>query len=108
MIQLTVLYGHPQDPAAFDRYYREAHAPLAKQIPGLKGFTSTKPTSLAPQEASPSYLIAQLYFEHMGALQAALQSPEGQATAGDLPNFATGGATLVVGEVDVYAPVTLG
>ena len=107
MIQLTVLYGHPQDPAAFDRHYRQAHASLAKQIPGLKGFTSTKPTSLAPQEPSPFYLIAQLYFEHMGTLQMALQSPEGQATAGDLPNFATGGATLVVGEVDVYAPVTL-
>lgn len=107
MIQLTVLYGHPQDPAALDRHYRAVHAPLAKQIPGLQGFTSTKPTSLAPQEPSPSYLIAQLYFEHMGALQAALQSAEGQATAGDLSNFATGGATLVVGEVDVYAPVTL-
>jgi uncharacterized protein (TIGR02118 family) len=107
MIQLTVLYGHPQDPAAFDRHYREVHAPLAKQIPGLKGFTSTKLTSLAPQESSPFSLIAQLYFEHMSALQAALQSPEGQATAGDLSNFATGGATLVVGEVEVYTPVAI-
>ena len=46
MIQLTVLYGHPQDPTAFDRYYREAHASLAKKIPGLKGYTSTKPAFL--------------------------------------------------------------
>jgi len=107
MIQLTVLYGHPQDPAAFDRHYREVHAPLARQIPGLEGFMSTRPTSLAPQEPSPYYLIAQLYFAHMGALQAALQSSEGQATAGDLPNFATGGAALVVGEVEVYHLVAL-
>jgi uncharacterized protein (TIGR02118 family) len=107
MIQLIVLYGHPQDPAAFDRHYREVHAPLAKQIPGLKGFMSTKPTSLTQQEPSPYYLIAQLYFEHMGALQAALQSAEGQATAGDLANFATGGATLVVGEVEVYHLISL-
>ena len=107
MIQLTVLYGHPQDPTAFDHHYREAHASLAKKIPGLKGFTSTKPTSLAPQEQSPYYLIANLYFEHMGALQVALQSPEGQAAAGDLPKFATGGATLVVGEVEVYNPVSI-
>ncbi len=107
MIQLTVLYGHPQDPTAFDRYYREAHASLAKKIPGLKGFTSTKPTSLAPQEQSPYYLIANLYFEHMGTLQVGLQSPEGQAAAGDLPNFATGGTTLVVGEVEVYDPVSI-
>ncbi len=107
MIQLTVLYGHPQNPAAFDRYYREVHAPLAKQIPGLKGFTSTKPTSLAPQEPSPYYLMAHLYFAQMSALQVALESPEGQATAGDLPNFATGGATLVVGEVEAYTPVSI-
>lgn len=108
MIQLTVLYGHPQDPSAFDRHYRDVHAALARQIPGLKGFTSTKPTSLAPQESSPYYLIAHLYFAQMSALQAALQSPEGQATAGDLANFATGGATLVVGEVEVYTPVSIG
>jgi len=44
----------------------------------------------------------------MGALQAALQSPEGQAAAGDLANFATGGATLVGGEVEVYVPVSIG
>lgn len=108
MIQLTVLYGHPQDAAAFDRHYRDVHAPLAKKISGLKGFTTTKPTSLAPQESSPYYFIANLYFEHMGALQEALQSPEGQAAAGDLANFATGGATLVVGEVEVYHPVSIG
>lgn len=108
MIQLTVLYGHPQDPAAFDRHYREAHAPLARTIPGLKGFTVTRPTSLAPQEHSPYYLIANLYFEHMGAVQAALESPEGQAAAGDLQNFATGGAALVIGEVEVYDAVSLG
>jgi uncharacterized protein (TIGR02118 family) len=107
MIQLTVLYGHPQDPTAFDRYYREAHASLAKKIPGLKGYTSTKPTSLNPQEQSPYYRIANLYFENMGTFQAALQSPEGQAAAGDLPNFATGGATLMVGEVEVYGSVSI-
>lgn len=108
MIQLSVLYGHPQDPTTFDRHYREVHAPLAKKIPGLKGYTSTKPTSLAPQEQSPYYLIANLYFEHMGALHDALLSPEGQAAAADLPSFATGGAILVAGEVEVYRSVVMG
>lgn len=100
MIQLTVLYGHPQDPAAFERRYREAHTALFKKIPGLKGWTSTRLTSLAPQEPSPYYRIANLYFEDMGTLQTALGSPEGQTTAGDLPHFATGGTTLLVGEVE--------
>jgi uncharacterized protein (TIGR02118 family) len=107
MIQLTVLYGHPKDPTAFDRHYQGAHASLVKRVPGLKGYTSTKPTSLAPQEQSPYYLIAALFFENMGTFQVALQSPEGQAMAGDLPNFATGGATPVVGEVEVYGSVSI-
>ncbi|HLG65788.1 MAG TPA: EthD family reductase [Ktedonosporobacter sp.] len=107
MIQLTVLYGHPQDPAAFDQHYQQTHAVLAQKIPGLKGFVANKPSTLNPQEPSPYYFVVQLYFEGMAALQQALQSPEGQAAAGDLQNFATGGVALVAGEVQVYRPVSL-
>lgn len=28
MIKLTVLYGHPVDPAAFEAYYFNTHMPL--------------------------------------------------------------------------------
>jgi uncharacterized protein (TIGR02118 family) len=63
MIQLTVLYGQPQDSAAFDHYYQETHTALVQKIPGLKGFVITKPTPLNPQEPSPYYVIANLYFE---------------------------------------------
>lgn len=107
MIQLTVLYGHPQDPAAFDRHYRENHVPLAQKLPGLKGYSANKSVAVSPQESSPYYLIADLYFESMAALQNAMQSPEGQAAAGDLANFADGGVTLLVGEVEVYTPVSM-
>lgn len=107
MIQLTALYDHPQDQEAFDRYYQQTHAPLATKIPGLKGYTANKPVAVNPQERSPYYLIAELYFENMEALQAALQSPEGHAAAGDTQNFATGGVTLVIGEVQVYDPVSI-
>ena len=107
MIQLTVLYGHPQDPAAFDRHYQETHAVLAQTIPGLKGFVVSKLATLDPHEPSPYYMVATLYFESMAALQSALQSPEGQKTAGDVPNFATGGSTLMVGEVEAFTPVSI-
>ncbi len=107
MIQLTVLYGHPEDPAAFDRYYQQTHGPLATKIPGLKGYTANKPAAVNPQEQAPYYLIAELYFENMAALQAGLQSPEGQAAGGDTQNFASGGVTMVIGEVQVYSPVSI-
>ncbi len=68
MIQLTVLYGQPKDSAAFDRYYREVHAPLTKKLPGLKGYSSNKPTAVNPQEPSPYYLIDTLYFESIVVL----------------------------------------
>ena len=32
MTRLTVLYGHPDNPAEFDRYYQDVHIPLAKKI----------------------------------------------------------------------------
>lgn len=107
MIKLTVLYGQPQDPATFDRYYRQVHTPLALKLPGLKGFTTDHPMSPNPQEKPPYYLIANLYWSDMQAFQEGLQSPEGQAAAADVQNFATGGATLLVGEVEVLAPVSL-
>jgi uncharacterized protein (TIGR02118 family) len=108
MFQLTVLYGQPQDPQAFDRYYELTHTPLAQKIPGLKGLTIMKAASLNPQENSPYYLIANLYFDSQEAMGAAFQSPEGQAAAGDVPNFATGGATMLAGGVQVVDPVSLG
>ncbi len=108
MIQLTALYGHPQDSAAFDNYYKQTHAPLAMKIPGLKGYIANKPSAVTPQEKSPYYLIAELYFDSMASLQSGLQSNEGQAAAGDTQNFATGGVSLVIGEVTVYAPVSVG
>ncbi len=108
MFRLTALYGQPQDSAAFDHYYQETHAALVQKIPGLKGFVVNKPAPLNPQEQSPYYMIGELYFESIAAFQTALQSPEGQAAAGDLQNFATGGVTLLVGEVQVYKPVSIG
>lgn len=108
MIQLTVLYGHPQDPAAFDRYYRDTHADLARKIRELRGYTITKPTSFDSREQSPYYLIANLYFESEEEMQIALHSPEGQAVIGDVPRFASGGAALLIGEVQVYDPVVIG
>ena len=107
MIQLTALYGHPQDPAAFDEYYQNTHSPLAMKIPGLKGYIANKPTAINPQEKTPYYQIAELYFESMEALQAGLQSAEGQAAAGDTQNFATGGVSLVIGEVRIYDAVSI-
>ena len=97
MAQLVVLYNTPTDAAAFDRHYQQTHAPLAKKIPGLRSYVVSQGPVQALVGTAP-YLIAVLSFDSMADLNAALKSPEGQAAAGDLANFATTGATLLIQE----------
>lgn len=92
---LTVAYGHPSDPAAFDDHYTSTHSPLARKVPGVREFTARRCASL-DDTPPPYHLIAQLGFDSAEDLQAGLASPEGQAAAADLANFADGGATLFV------------
>ncbi|WP_407543645.1 EthD family reductase (plasmid) [Deinococcus radiomollis] len=96
MMKLTVLYPHPTDPAAFDAHYRAIHAPLVHKIPGLLRFEEAHVVATADGSPPPYFMIAELYFESMESFQAGLGSPEGQATSADVPNFATGGATLMI------------
>lgn len=61
MAKLLVLYGHPNDPAAFDKSYQEIHIPLAKRMQGLKSgpsaecsvrpMASHRPTTMWPNFA---------------------------------------------------------
>ncbi len=95
MAQLLVLYGAPADPAAFEQHYHQIHVPLAKNIPGLRKYTINKGPVQALAGTVP-HLIAILDFDSLADIQAAMASPEGQAAAGDLPNFASGGATLLI------------
>jgi len=95
MAQALVLYNTPADPAAFDRYYHETHISLAKKIPGLRSYVISNGPVQALAGSAP-YLVAILSFDSMADISAALASPEGQATAADLSNFASGGATLLI------------
>jgi uncharacterized protein (TIGR02118 family) len=95
MATLLALYKTPANPSAFDAHYTSTHAPLAKTLPGLKSYRLSKgPVNVGAGE-SPYYLVAILEFESLTAIQTALGSPEGQATAGDLANFAQAGVELL-------------
>ncbi len=96
--KLLVQYHHPVDNATFDAYYAATHLPLARAIPGLRSLSVSTGPIVAPDGSSPYHLVAELAFDSLAALQEALGSPEGAAAAGDLPNFATGGATLLMFE----------
>lgn len=100
MIKLTVIYGHPTDPEAFEKYYAATHLPLVEKMKGVEKAELTKFMDEANGEKAAYYRMAELWFADMAALQTTMGSPEGQATAGDLANFATGGVTLLTGSVE--------
>jgi uncharacterized protein (TIGR02118 family) len=99
MAKLFAMYKQPADPAAFDRYYYATHVPIAKKVPGLRHYeVTTGDVASLGGGPSPYHLVAVLTFDSIPAIQAALVSPEGQATAADLPKFATGGVDLYIAD----------
>ena len=98
MAKLFAIYQQPVDPAAFDSYYYGKHVPLAKTIPGLKSYEVTHGDVMGMAGKHAVYLVAVLEFASMEAIAAAMASPQGQATAADLANFASAGVDVMMGE----------
>ena len=100
MVKLTVLYGPPTDEAAFEDHYLGTHLPLVSKMSGVQRFEASRVVATTDGGNPPYYRIAELWFNDQDELQQAMASEEGQATAGDIPNFATGGATILISDVD--------
>lgn len=94
MFRISICYGRPTDPDAFDDYYTNTHVPVALKMPGLAGFTTGKCRSLMPGRDAPYYMVASLNFTTAEDLNVALKSPEMAAASADVANFATGGSTV--------------
>jgi uncharacterized protein (TIGR02118 family) len=100
MVRFLVLYEKPDDPEAFDRHYREVHIPLAKKLPGLRRYTISRGALAGVRGGKPFHLVAELDWDDMDALRLAFASPEGQATAADVPTFAPSGVHSMIFEVE--------
>jgi uncharacterized protein (TIGR02118 family) len=100
MIKITVLYGHPDDPAAFEKHFDERHIPLVEKMPNLRRFE--KALVVATPDGSPPacYRVVELFFDSEEELQASMATPEGRAPGEDVPNYATGGATVAISVLD--------
>ena len=98
MTKLIAIYQQPNNTAAFDDYYFNHHVPLAKTIPGLLSYEVTQGDVAGMAGKHGAYLVAILGFESMATLQSALASPQGQAAAADLANFAQAGVDLMMAD----------
>src|SRR5260221_14339190 len=96
MATVIALYKKPADAATFDKYYYSTHVPLAKTLPGLRSYAVSTGAIGSPAGEVPFHLVAILTFDSMAAIQAALVSPQGVATAGDFGNFAQAGVELLM------------
>jgi uncharacterized protein (TIGR02118 family) len=100
VIKLTVLYGHPKDPAAFERYYAETHMPIAEQMRGVRRIELAKAIGTPDGRAPAFYRMAELYFDSAPQMQSVMATPEAKRTVADLANFATGGVTTFISEIE--------
>jgi uncharacterized protein (TIGR02118 family) len=70
MVKGTALFGHPDDPDAFEEYYASTHVPLVKKIPNVQRFEAARIVATPDGSEPPYYRIGELYFEDVEQMQA--------------------------------------
>lgn len=97
---VVVLYNQPKDTAAFEKYYAEKHVPLFASHAQEIGVTRAELVRFSPSadgKPAPVYREADLRWDSKEARDKGMATPGFKAVAGDIPNFATGGFTVLLG-----------
>jgi uncharacterized protein (TIGR02118 family) len=71
----------------FRNYWRNTHAPILKEISGLRGYVKNHALEDLAGNEPPYDGFGELYFDSVEAMQAGLASSEGEPTLADIPNF---------------------
>jgi uncharacterized protein (TIGR02118 family) len=88
----------------FFRYYREVHAPLNKNIPGLRGYVVWEVTrKLTGELETPDAFVSQWYDDE-AAMAVADASPEMAEAWEDVPKYAKVTGTWWATKAHVYMP----
>jgi uncharacterized protein (TIGR02118 family) len=89
------------DREEFRRYWRDTHAPMVKQMPGINGYVQNHALP-DPEGNEPPYDgFAELYFDSQEAMEEALATQEGEAVVADLSNFCDMTKTLGIAVEEV-------
>lgn len=104
MIRVVALHNPPVELSSYDDYYVNVHMPLVRSVPGVRNIRFGRVLRAADGGRPPYFLISDVYFDDEEALQRALDSPEMAAAFADVPNFATGGVSIMICEAEDVAP----
>ncbi|WP_047980379.1 EthD family reductase [Ornithinibacillus contaminans] len=97
MVKLIALYKQPADEEKFNEHYFNTHAPITKQIPGLRKMEVTRIVG-SPMGKSEYYLLCEMYYDDHQSLNEAMKTDEGKASGKDVMKFAGDIVTLMIGE----------
>lgn len=85
---MVVLYRRPDFTVEqFRNYLENIHAPLAKNLPGLKAYKQNHVRRDSKRKHPGWDAIVELYFESRDSMEKAWESPQGAASDADLPKF---------------------
>jgi uncharacterized protein (TIGR02118 family) len=76
-VKVVALWSQPQDVEGFEKDYDGSHIALVAKLPGLKGAIASEALD------GPYYRMAELLFDDVDKLQAALGSSDGQELLAD-------------------------
>jgi uncharacterized protein (TIGR02118 family) len=100
-VKFMVLYGHPPNPAEFEKYYLGVHMPLVAAMKGGHRFEAAKCLPQADGSPPAFYRTFEMWFESPEQMAAVFATPEGVKVRADLPNFTSGTTvTRVVSKLD--------
>lgn len=97
--------GADQSPDDFRRWWLEEHAPLARQLPGVRKITfNLVAPALNPDATGLPYDgVSELWFDTREAFDSAYATDIGKAVASDSLNHVSGRLRLFVWEHDLVA-----
>ena len=98
-VKITITFGAPTDPDAFERHYVGTHAPLVHDLPGLRAYEYGRALTNFDGSVPEAFWVVSLTFDSEDAMHAAFASPPGRKTTDDMSNFITGSMKSVVSEV---------
>ncbi len=98
--KITVIYDNPTDSEAFETGYAEGQAALAKQLPGLERFETSKVWPKEDGTPTPAYRMIDMYFPDYETASAAVTTAQAGALFPSIFGLATGGVRILYSEIE--------